>query len=62
MTSKKVLGLVLLLVGAALLGYLALFKVSSWMLGVGGAAAAMAGYTMLFGFSTGRKTAVGDGK
>jgi hypothetical protein len=62
MTTKKVLGLVLLLIGAATLGYLALFKVGSWVLGLGGAIASGAGYTMLFGFSTGRKAAVGDGK
>lgn len=62
MTTKKVLGLVLLLIGAATLGYLALFKVGSWALGLGGAIASGAGYTMLFGFSTGRKEAVGNGK
>ena len=62
MTTKKVLGLIIFLLGAGTLAYLALFKVGSGLLGVGGGVAAIVGYALLFGFSTGRKAAVGDGK
>ena len=62
MTTKKVLGLIIFLLGAGTLAYLALFKVGSGLLGVGGGLAAIVGYALLFGFQTGRKAAVGDGK
>ena len=62
MTGKKVLGLIILLIGAGTLGYLALFKVGSALLGIGGGIAAVVGYALLFGFSTGRKAAPEDGK
>ena len=62
MTGKKWLGLIMLLIGAGTLGYLALFNVGSGLLGVGGGIAAIVGYALLFGFQTGRKAAVGDGK
>ena len=62
MTGKKWLGLIMLFIGAGTLGYLAIFKVGSGLLGVGGGIAAIVGYALLFGFSTGRKAAVGDGK
>jgi hypothetical protein len=62
MTTKKVLGLVIFLLGAGTLAYLAMFKVGSGMLGVGGGIAAIVGYALLFGFSTGRKAIAGDGK
>ena len=55
MTGKKWLGLIMLLIGAGTLGYLALFKVGSGLLGVGGGITALVGYALLFGFSTGRK-------
>ncbi len=55
MTGKKWLGLIMLIVGAGTLGYLALFNVGSGLLGVGGGITALVGYALLFGFSTGRK-------
>jgi hypothetical protein len=55
MTGKKWLGLIMLLIGAGTLGYLALFNVGSGLLGVGGGITALVGYALLFGFSTGRK-------
>ena len=55
MTAKKWLGLIIFLIGAGTLGYLAMFKVGSGVLGVGGGIAALVGYALLFGFSTGRK-------
>jgi hypothetical protein len=39
-----------------------MFKVGSGLLGVGGGVAAIVGYALLFGFQTGRKAPVGDGK
>ena len=62
MTTKKVLGLIIFLLGAGTLAYLALFKVGSGLLGVGGGLAAIVGYALLFGFSTGRKAIAGDRK
>jgi len=62
MTTKKVLGIIVFLLGAGTLAYLALFKVGSGVLGVGGGIAAIVGYALLFGFSTGRKAIAGDGK
>ena len=62
MTTKKVLGLIIFLLGAGTLGYLAVFKVGSGLLGVGGGIAAIVGYALLFGFSTGRKAAAEDAK
>jgi membrane-bound ClpP family serine protease len=62
MTTKKVLGLIIFLLGAGTLAYLALFKVGSGVFGVGGGIAAIVGYALLFGFSTGRKAIAGDGK
>ena len=62
MTTKKVLGLIIFLLGAGTLAYLAMFKVGSGLLGVGGGVAAIVGYALLFGFQTGRKAPVGDGK
>jgi len=62
MSTKKVLGLVIFLRAAGTLAYLAIFKVGSGMLGVGGGIAAIVGYALLFGFSTGRKPAVGSGE
>lgn len=62
MTTKKVLGLIIFLLGAGTLAYLALFKVGSGLLGVGGGIAAILGYALLFGFQTGRKAAVGGEK
>ncbi len=62
MTGKKWLGLIMLLIGAGTLGYLALFKVGSGLLGIGGGVTALVGYALLFGFSTGRKAAPKDGK
>ena len=62
MTTKKVLGLVIFLLGAGTLAYLAMFKVGSGMLGVGGGIAAIVGYALLFGFSTGRKAVSEQGK
>jgi membrane-bound ClpP family serine protease len=62
MTTKKILGLIIFLLGAGTLAYLAMFNVGSGLLGVGGGIAAIVGYALLFGFQTGRKAAVGDGK
>ena len=62
MTIKKVLGLIILLIGIGTLAYLAIFNVGSGLLGLGGVIVAIVGYALLFGFSTGRKAAVGDGK
>ena len=62
MTSKKVLGLIIFLFGAGTLSYLALFKVGSGLLGVGGGIAAIVGYALLFGFRTGKRAALSDGK
>ena len=62
MTTKKVLGLVIFLLGAGTLAYLAFFKVGSGLLGVGGGVAALVGYALLFGFSTGRKAVPQQGK
>ena len=62
MTTKKVLGLIIFLLGAGTLAYLAIFKVGSGLLGVGGGIAAIVGYALLFGFSTGRKGAPEEGK
>jgi membrane-bound ClpP family serine protease len=62
MTTKKVLGLVIFLLGAGTLAYLAFFKVGSGLLGVGGGVAALVGYALLFGFSTGRKAVPEQGK
>ena len=61
MTGKKVLGLIIFLMGAGTLAYLAIFKVGSGLLGVGGGIAALIGYALLFGFSTGRKAITGKG-
>ena len=61
MTTKKVLGLIIFLLGAGTLAYLALFNVGSGLLGIGGGIAAIVGYALLFGFSTGRK-AVSEGR
>jgi membrane-bound ClpP family serine protease len=62
MTGKKWLGLAIFLIGAGTLGYLAVFKVGSGLLGVGGGVAALVGYALLFGFSTGRKAITDGGK
>jgi membrane-bound ClpP family serine protease len=62
MTTKKILGLIIFLLGAGTLAYLALFKVGSGLLGVGGGVAALVGYALLFGFSTGRKAVPQQGK
>jgi hypothetical protein len=62
MTTKKVLGLIILLLGAGTLAYLAIFKVGSGVLGAGGGIAAIVGYALLFGFSTGRKAIAGGSK
>jgi hypothetical protein len=62
MTTKKVLGLIIFLLGACTLAYLAIFNVGSGLLGVGGGIAAIVGYALLFGFSTGRKSVAGNGK
>jgi len=62
MSTKKVLGLVIFLLAAGTLACLAIFKVGSGMLGVGGGIAAIVGYALLFGFSTGRKAISQDGK
>jgi membrane-bound ClpP family serine protease len=62
MSTKKVLGLVIFLLGAGTLAYLAMFKVGSGLLGVGGGVAAIVGYALLFGFSTGRKALPEQGK
>jgi hypothetical protein len=62
MTTKKVLGLVIFLLGAGTLAYLAFFKVGSGLLGVGGGVAALVGYAVLFGFSTGRTAVPAQGK
>ncbi len=62
MTIKKVLGLIILLIGIGTLACLAIFNVGSGLLGLGGVIVAIVGYALLFGFSTGRKPAVGDGK
>jgi membrane-bound ClpP family serine protease len=62
MTTKKIIGLILFLIGAGTLAYLALFKVPSGLMGIGGGIASIVGYALLFGFQTGRKTAVSDGK
>ena len=62
MTTKKMLGLIIFLLGACTLAYLAIFKVGSGLLGVGGGIAAIVGYALLFGFSTGRKAAPEEGK
>lgn len=62
MTTKKILGLIVFLLGAGTLAYLAIFKVGSGLLGVGGGVAAIVGYALLFGFSTGRKAVPEQGK
>jgi hypothetical protein len=62
MTTKKMLGLIIFLLGAGTCACLAIFKVGSGLLGVGGGIAAIVGYALLFGFSTGRKAAPEDGK
>jgi hypothetical protein len=62
MTTKKMLGLIIFLLGAGTFACLAIFKVGSGLLGVGGGIAAIVGYALLFGFSTGRKAAPEDGK
>jgi hypothetical protein len=62
MTTKKILGLIIFLLGAGTLAYLAMFKVGSGLLGVGGGVAAIVGYALLFGFSTGRKAVPQQGK
>jgi hypothetical protein len=62
MTTKKVLGLIIFLLGAGTLAYLAIFNVGSGLLGAGGGIAAIVGYALLFGFSTGRKAVAVDGK
>jgi hypothetical protein len=62
MTTKKILGLIIFLLGAGTLAYLAMFKVGSGLLGIGGGVAAIVGYAHLFGFQTGRKTAPQQGK
>ena len=62
MTTKKILGLIIFLLGAGTLAYLAIFKVGSGLLGVGGGVAAIVGYALLFGFSTGRKAVPEQGK
>ena len=55
MTIKKVLGLILLLLGIGTLACLAIFNVGSGLMGIGGVVIAIVGYGLLFGFSTGRK-------
>jgi hypothetical protein len=62
MSTKKVVGLIIFLLGAGTLAYLAFFKVPSGLLGVGGGLAAIVGYALLFGFQTGRKAVVEGGK
>ena len=62
MTTKKILGLIIFLLGVGTLAYLAMFKVGSGVLGVGGGVAAIVGYALLFGFSTGRKAVPEQGK
>jgi hypothetical protein len=62
MTTKKILGLIIFLFGAGTLAYLAMFNVGSGLLGVGGGVAAIVGYALLFGFSTGRKAVPEKGK
>jgi hypothetical protein len=62
MTGKKVLGLILFLLGAGTFAYLAIFNVGSGWLGAGGGVAALVGYALLFGFSTGRKEVKPDAR
>ena len=62
MTTKKVLGLIILLLGGGTLACLAIFKVGSGLVGVWGGILAIVGYALLFGFSTRRKATHEDGK
>ena len=62
MTAKKVLRLIIFLLGGGTLACVAIINVGSGLLGVGGGIAAIVGYALLFGFSTGRKAVAVDGK